>query len=114
MQRFDLASIGAASCMKAPAWLDFLRVPSLSVGLYFLKAGQTDPQRPHAEDEVYYVLNGKASFSAGGETQAVAAGTLIFVERFAEHRFHDITDDLSVLVFFAPPEGSLRSNGSAG
>ena len=79
------------------------------MGLYRLKAGQADEQRPHTEDEVYLVIGGKASFRASGQEQAVAPGSLIFVERAAEHRFVDITEDLTVLVFFAPPEGSLAS-----
>jgi mannose-6-phosphate isomerase-like protein (cupin superfamily) len=78
------------------------------MGLYRLRAGQADEQRPHAEDEVYVVVSGKASFWAGGREQAVAPGSVIFVERAAEHRFVDITGDLTVLVFFAPPEGSLQ------
>jgi mannose-6-phosphate isomerase-like protein (cupin superfamily) len=88
-------------------WREFLRVSSLSMGLYRLKAGQRDEQRPHTEDEVYLIISGKASFRAGEQEHAVAPGTLIFVERSLEHRFFDVTEDLTVLVFFAPPEGSL-------
>jgi mannose-6-phosphate isomerase-like protein (cupin superfamily) len=76
------------------------------MGLYRLKAGEADEQQPHTEDEVYLVLGGKASFRAGDEQQLVAAGTLIYVERNVEHRFCDIVEDLTVLVFFAPAEGS--------
>lgn len=93
-------------------WREFLRVPSLSMGLYRLKAGQTDEQQPHTEDEVYVVVSGKAVFRAGGQEQAVAPGSIIFVERAVEHRFVDITEDLTALVFFAPPEGSLKDGGS--
>ena len=58
------------------------------------------------------VVSGKASFRAGEETQAVAPGSLIFVERSVKHRFFDITEDLTVLVFFAPPEGSLEDGAT--
>jgi mannose-6-phosphate isomerase-like protein (cupin superfamily) len=92
-------------------WQEFLRASSLSMGFYRLKAGQADEQRSHAEDEVYLVVSGKASFRADGQERTVAPGTVIFVERSVEHRFFDITEDLTVLVFFAPPEGSL-SNGA--
>jgi quercetin dioxygenase-like cupin family protein len=109
MQIFRLNDLVAEG--RNQRWQEFLRVASLSMGLYRLKAGQADEQRPHAEDEVYLVISGKASFRADGQDQAVAPGTLIFVERSAEHRFFDITEDLTVLVFFAPPEGSL-SNGA--
>jgi mannose-6-phosphate isomerase-like protein (cupin superfamily) len=65
-----------------------------------------DPPRPHAEDEVYYVVRGRASFEGGGEDREVAAGSVIFVKAGERHRFHTITEDLSILVFFAPAEGT--------
>ena len=111
MQIFNLNELAAESERGDQRWREFLRVPSLSMGLYRLKAGQADEQQPHTEDEVYFVLSGKASFRAGGREQAVVAGSLIFVERTVEHRFVDITEDLTALVFFAPPEGSLRDGG---
>jgi quercetin dioxygenase-like cupin family protein len=108
MQLFSLNDLVVEGERGNQRWQEFLRVASLSMGLYRLKAGQTDEQQPHAEDEVYLVLSGKASFRAGEQEQPVAPGTLIFVERSVEHRFFDITEDLTVLVFFAPPEGSLK------
>ena len=112
MQTFNLNDLAAESEQGDQRWREFLRVPSLSMGLYRLKAGQPDEQQPHTEDEVYLVVSGKASFRAGGREQAVAPGTILFVERAAEHRFVDITEDLTVLVFFAPPKGLLRDGGS--
>jgi mannose-6-phosphate isomerase-like protein (cupin superfamily) len=109
MQTFDLSGLVAESERGDRRWHEFLRAPSLSMGLYRLEAGQADEQRPHAEDEVYLVVSGRASFRCGGQEQAVGPGSLIFVERAAEHRFVDITQDLTVLVFFAPPEGSLTA-----
>jgi quercetin dioxygenase-like cupin family protein len=108
MQTFNLNDLAADSEPGDQRWREFLRVPSLSMGLYRLKVGQSDEQQPHTEDEVYFVLSGKASFRAGEQEQAVVPGSLIFVERAVEHRFVDITEDLTVLVFFAPPEGSLK------
>ena len=109
MQTFSLNDLVTEGERRNQRWQEFLRVSSLSMGLYRLKAGQPDEQKPHAEDEVYLVISGKASFRAGEHEQAVAPGTLIFVERSIEHRFFDITEDLTVLVFFAPPEGSLNN-----
>ena len=108
MQTFHLSSLVAQGERDHQRWQEFLRVPSLSMGLYRLKVGQADEQKPHTEDEVYVVLSGKASFRAGEQEQAVAPGSVIFVERAVEHRFVDISEDLTVLVFFAPPEGSLK------
>jgi hypothetical protein len=39
-------------------YMEFLRVPSMSAGVYALKAGATDAQSPHKEDEIYYVVRG--------------------------------------------------------
>jgi quercetin dioxygenase-like cupin family protein len=60
-----------------------------------------------------YVLEGRAQFLAGGRRQAVAPGSLIFVERALEHRFEDVIEDLTVLVFFAPAEDSLKGETKA-
>jgi len=83
---------------------EFLRVPAMSAGVYVLKAGEKDLQSPHREDELYYVVSGKARMKAGGEEQALSAGSIIFVGANVEHRFYDIEEDLTLLVFFAPAE----------
>jgi quercetin dioxygenase-like cupin family protein len=76
----------------------------MSAGLYVLAAGSTDPQRPHHEDEMYYVVRGRARFKAGGEDREVSAGSVIYVAAEVEHHFYDIAEELAVLVFFAPAE----------
>ena len=76
----------------------------MSTGIYVLPAGDTDPQLPHKEDELYYVVRGKARMRAGSEDQAVGEGSVIFVAAGVKHRFYDIAEDLFVLVFFAPAE----------
>ena len=85
-------------------YLEFLRVPAMSAGLYVLPVDSTDPQSPHHEDEMYYVVRGKARMKVGAESQPVGAGSVIFVEARIEHRFYEITEELVVLVFFAPAE----------
>jgi mannose-6-phosphate isomerase-like protein (cupin superfamily) len=85
-------------------YLEFIRVPAMSAGIYFLPKGAKDGQRPHKEDEMYYVVKGKAKMVIGTEHSAVSARSVIFVEAEAEHRFYDIEEDLLVLVFFAPAE----------
>lgn len=86
------------------AYHEFLRVPSMSMGLYHLPAGGSDPQQPHREDEVYYVVNGQATIRVGTEDRPVGPGAVIFVAAGVPHRFHTITADLDILVFFAPAE----------
>jgi mannose-6-phosphate isomerase-like protein (cupin superfamily) len=85
-------------------YLEFLRIPAMSAGVYFLPKGGKDGQRPHREDEMYYVVKGKAKMVIGTEHSEVMTGSVIFVEARAEHRFYDIEEDLLVLVFFAPAE----------
>ena len=85
-------------------YLEFLRVPAMSAGVYFLPKGSRDGQSPHQEDEMYYVVSGKARMMIGPEHAEISAGSVIFVEAKAEHRFYDIQEDLLVLVFFAPAE----------
>jgi mannose-6-phosphate isomerase-like protein (cupin superfamily) len=109
MQLFQLPDLIERTKQSHRPWLEFLRIASLSVGIYHLKAGQADPQQPHSEDEVYYVVSGRASFQASSQKVSAEPGQLIFVERNVPHRFFDIIEDLTVLVFFAPPEGSLKT-----
>jgi quercetin dioxygenase-like cupin family protein len=85
-------------------YLEFLRVPAMSAGIYVLPAGGIDPQKPHKEDELYYVVRGRARMRVGSEDQTVAEGSVIFVAAGVEHRFWDITEELAVLVFFGPAE----------
>jgi mannose-6-phosphate isomerase-like protein (cupin superfamily) len=89
---------------KGKLYLEFLRVPAMSAGVYVLPAGGTDPQKPHREDEMYYVVRGRARMQIGSENAEVRAGSVIFVEAEAEHRFYDIEEELELLVFFAPAE----------
>ena len=83
---------------------EFLRVSSMSAGLYVLPAGAADSQRPHHEEEMYYVIRGRARFRAGDQDQEVSAGTVLFVAAEVEHHFYDIAEELAALVFFAPAE----------
>jgi quercetin dioxygenase-like cupin family protein len=100
----NVAEIDQQRTASGKLYREFLRVPAMSAGLYVLAAGAIDPQRPHHEDEMYYVARGRARFRAGDEDQGVSAGSVLFVAAEVEHRFYDITEELAVLVFFAPAE----------
>ena len=108
MEAFEIEKLQEQRLELGRLYLEFLRVPALSAGLYNLKAGEKDNQQPHTEDEVYYVVSGKASFLGGDKQFPVRAGSVLFVEAHLEHRFFDIEEDLNVLVFFAPAEYSLK------
>jgi mannose-6-phosphate isomerase-like protein (cupin superfamily) len=87
-------------------YLEFLRVSAMSAGVYVLPVGGKDPQSPHKEDELYYVVRGRASMQVASEVRSVSAGSVIFVAATVEHRFVDIKEELVVLVFFAPAEST--------
>ena len=103
-QAFALRTLMAERQKSGREWLEFLRVPSLSMGVYHLKKGTEDKQTPHKQDEVYYVASGRAVLAVAGQDHPVEQGSVVFVAAHAQHRFHDITEDLTTLVFFAPAE----------
>ena len=104
MDAFELAQLVTECSQSGSQYLEFIRKPSLSIGLYMLSAGAIDQQEPHTEDEVYYVVNGRASIQVDNESRPVESGSVVFVQANVEHRFHTITEDLTILVFFAPAE----------
>ena len=106
MQAFELGELTGKRKQSGKLYLEFLKVPDLSVGVYELTAGGTDPQSPHTEDEVYYVVRGRATIRVADDDHAVQAGSVVYVAKNVEHRFHSIEEDLTVLVFFAPAEYS--------
>jgi len=108
MQAFELAQLIQQRADSNKLYLEFLQVPDLSVGLYVLAAGAIDPQSPHTEDEVYYVVSGQARILVADENCEVQAGSIVYVEKNVAHRFHSIEEDLTVLVFFAPAEYSNK------
>jgi mannose-6-phosphate isomerase-like protein (cupin superfamily) len=108
MQAYELAQLISQQRDSNQPYLEFLKVPDLSMGLYILPAGGVDPQQPHTEDEVYYVVSGRAKIQVADEDHSVQAGSIFYVAKNVEHRFHSIEEDLTVLVFFAPAEYSNK------
>ena len=103
---FDLPTISAERAPGGERYREFLRVPTMSAGIYVLAAGSTDWQKPHKEDELYYVVRGWARMRVGDQEEMVNPGSVIFVAAEAHHCFFDISEELEVLVFFAPAETS--------
>ena len=107
-EAFDVPSLEEARAevqrRTGEPYLEFLRRDSMSCGLYVFEAGADDPQEPHQEDEVYLVLAGRARLDVAGRGHPVGPGSVLFVARTVPHRFHDVTERLSVLVIFAPAE----------
>jgi mannose-6-phosphate isomerase-like protein (cupin superfamily) len=106
MQAYELAQLISQRETSNKLYLEFLKVSDLSMGLYVLPAGGADPQSPHTEDEVYYVVSGKAQITVADESRDVQAGSIIYVTKNVAHHFHSIEEELTMLVFFAPAEFS--------
>ena len=106
MDAYELTDLTARRAASGKPYLEFISVADLSIGLYVLGAGEPDPQRPHTEDEAYYVISGAGRITVGDEVRDVRAGSIVFVGAGVAHRFHDISEDLTILVAFRPAEGS--------
>ena len=107
---FDFPQLLAQSNER---YLEFVRVSSLSVGIYVLDGGAMDYQNPHSEDEVYYVASGRAKMKIASDRETesfdVCPGTIIFVPAHVHHSFYDISERLAILVFFAPAESLVHA-----
>jgi mannose-6-phosphate isomerase-like protein (cupin superfamily) len=99
-EAFDLTRLVEKSEARGTPYLEFLRVPQLSCGIYSLAAGTRDTQSTHDEDEVYLVLKGRAELIVAGEETALVEGSIVYVPADVEHEFVKIEEDLSLLVFF--------------
>lgn len=103
---FPLSEIRERRVRSGDLYVEFLRIPEMSVGFYALPAGGIDPQTPHHEDEVYFVIRGRGMISIDGKDRRVETGSTIFVAKEVDHRFHTVTEPLELLVVFAPAESS--------
>lgn len=112
MDIWEMADLIAEQGELGERYLEFFTADTgtLSLGLYVLPAGDTDPQQPHTEDEIYYVVSGAARMQVGDDDEEIGPGSVIFVETDVPHRFHTITETLTVLVVFAPPRRSRGTN----
>ena len=101
---FNMDELSAENAKTELPYLEFMRLESMSGYIYELAAGTVDEQEPHDQDEIYYVVKGKSDFTVNDETVAIKPGDILYVKKFATHLFSNITEDLSLLVIFAPPD----------
>lgn len=101
IKAFEISELLEEQEESEQAYLPFLDEPSMSMGIYSLEEGARDGQSPHRRDEVYVVLTGEAIIEVDGEDRPVQEGSIVFVGAEVRHRFHTITGDLKVLVFFS-------------
>ena len=109
MDAFDMCQIVTDHLENGELYHEFFSADRLSAGLYVLKAGSKDPQIPHTEDEIYYIVSGSATIEIKCESRQVEAGSVVYVDAHTAHRFHSIVEDLSAIVVFTPPRNSLRT-----
>ncbi len=102
MTMFQMDDLLKSRRESGALYREFLNVPAMRLGVYELAAGTDDPQRPHAQDEMYYALGGRARISIADQDFPVERGAVIHVPAGVPHRFHSITEDLTLLVAFAP------------
>jgi quercetin dioxygenase-like cupin family protein len=107
MQIFAEAGTYTAPSGAGPSdWVVHLNSGDLSLGTYSIPAGGVDDQSPHTEDEIYVVTAGRATLVTDSGTAAVGPGSVVYVPAGETHRFTDVTEDLALIVVFAPPYGS--------
>jgi len=87
--------------LKVPEFHEFLKADSMHCGLYYLPAQSLDMQSPHDEDEIYYVIEGKAMIRIAGEEKIVRPGMMLYIQASEEHSFFEIEEDMTLLVVFA-------------
>ena len=95
-------------------WVEHLRRPDMSVGTYSIPVGGTDDQERHTEDEIYIVTAGEAVLVGPDGSIPVRTGSVLFVAANEPHRFEDVTENLTVIVVFAPAEYSRSPDGPPG
>jgi mannose-6-phosphate isomerase-like protein (cupin superfamily) len=99
-RNFELSELVAKSQQRGTPYLEFLRVPQLSAGIYHLDRDARDNQSAHDEDEVYFVLKGRGRMIVDGKPTAIQPGSILYVPADTPHSFVDIEEDLALLVFF--------------
>lgn len=100
----DLPELLSSRERSGEPYLEWLRVAAMSSGVYVLSPGEEDRQRPHDEDEIYFVVEGEGRITVAEEEAPVRGGSAVFVPAGVPHRFHSIAERLTILVFFAPAE----------
>jgi len=97
---FSFEELSARVEGKEPAIYEFIRSSALSCMVYRLPAGSNDMQAPHLEDEVYFVVSGRAKMRIAGQEREVRPGNILFIRSTLDHSFFDIEEDLTVIAVF--------------
>lgn len=99
---------------KEIALFEFIRTPGLRSIVYKLPAGSKDMQAPHVEDEIYFVLGGRATLRVADQERKVAPGNIVLVRAMTIHSFFDIEEDLIVVGVFGSQTSAVRRASYSG
>lgn len=98
---FTLSQLASELEKQGGYFLDFLKVRNLEAGIIVLHPGEKDTQEPHSDDELYYVIKGRALMELGRNKLQVNEGSIVFVPAGMNHRFYGNDSELVVLYMFA-------------
>jgi len=101
-----LAQLPAAPTATYPGGAPFVRLMAggtMSVEVFAPKGA--DLQKPHSQDELYFIHSGTGRLVINGQTFEAAAGDSFFVAAGVEHRFENFSDDFVTWVVFYGPSG---------
>ncbi len=107
--RRGIARVGLAEALErlpgpgGQRFAEAFRHGTLQVEVYAPRG--SDPQQPHARDEVYVVVAGTGEFVSGETRLPFGPGDFLFAPAGVAHRFEGFGDDFTVWVLFYGPEG---------
>jgi hypothetical protein len=103
----DLARLAAAHLRSGRSYLEVLRTAQLSCGLYRLRRGEEDQQRPHARRRLSQ-MEGRARFRMGDQDFQGRARLAADGPRPRRARLPRVTEDPLPPAPFAPAEGTAE------
>ena len=112
LDRLDIDATKARLLAAGGGYAVVHESPGLQIGVYVLVAPEPDRQQPHADDEVYVVLEGSGVLDVEGERVDLDSGHSVFVPAGAAHEFVGY-EQLSLLVIFSRPHGSAGAGAAA-
>ncbi len=64
--------------------------------------------KAHEEDELYVILEGKASLRIEDTVHHVEKGTIMYVHAACDHSYFDVEESITAIVFFGAPLRKLK------
>ena len=95
--------------MREEPYLEPFQHGTMQLGMYAPR--EHDPQTPHEQDELYFVLSGSGIFVHGEDKTKFEKGDALFVAAGVTHRFEEFTDDFAAWVVFWGIQGGETDEG---